>query len=74
MAPFDVLYRRQCRTPLSCIEPKEKFIFGPDIVEEAEVIVHRIQDNLKAVKSHQETYRNKRRQPLEFEVRDHAYL
>jgi hypothetical protein len=38
------------------------------------VIVHRIQDNLKAVKSCQETYANKRCRPLEFEVRDHVYL
>jgi hypothetical protein len=38
------------------------------------VIVHHIQDNLKASKSHQETYANKRRRPLEFKVRDHVYL
>jgi hypothetical protein len=49
-------------------------IFGPDIVEEAETIVHRVQENLKAVKSRQETYANKRRQPLAFEVGDHVYL
>jgi hypothetical protein len=49
-------------------------IFKLDIVEEAEATVHRIQDNLKATKSHQETYANKRRQPLEFEVGDHVYL
>jgi hypothetical protein len=28
----------------------------------------------KAAKSHQESYANKRRQPLEFEVGDHVYL
>jgi hypothetical protein len=49
-------------------------IFGPDIVKEAEMIVHRVQDNLKAAKSRQETYANKRRQPLEFEVGNHVYL
>jgi hypothetical protein len=49
-------------------------IFGPDIVEEAESIVHCIQENLKAVKSHQETYTNKRRRPLEFKVGNHVYL
>jgi hypothetical protein len=60
MAPFEVLYGRRCRTPLNWIEPIEKVIFGPDLVEEAEAIVHRIQDNLKAMKSRQETYANKR--------------
>jgi hypothetical protein len=74
MAPFEVLYRCQCRTPLNWIEPGEKVIFGPNFVEEAEVTVHRIQDNLKAIKSRQETYANRRRRPLEFEVGDHVYL
>jgi hypothetical protein len=49
-------------------------IFGLDIVEEAETIVHRVQENLKVVKSRQETYANKRRRPLAFEVGDHVYL
>jgi hypothetical protein len=49
-------------------------IFRPNIIEEGEVTVRRIQDNLKAAKSRQETYTNKRRRPLEFEVRDHVYL
>jgi hypothetical protein len=74
MAPFEVLYRCRCRTPLNWIEPGEKVIFGPDLVEEAEAIVRRIQDNLKATKSHQGTYANKMRRSLEFEVGDHVYL
>jgi hypothetical protein len=50
MAPFKVLYGRRCRTPLNWIEPREKVIFGPDLVEVAEAIVCRIQDTLKAAK------------------------
>jgi hypothetical protein len=74
MAPLEVLYERRCHTPLNWIEPKEKVIFVLDLVEEAEAIVRRIQDNLKATKSCQETYANKRRRPLEFEVGNHVYL
>jgi hypothetical protein len=74
MAPFEVLYERRCHTPLNWIKPGEKVIFGPDIIDEAEATVRRIQDNLRAVKSSQESYANKRRRPLEFEVRDHVYL
>jgi hypothetical protein len=74
MTPFNVLYGHRCRTPLNWIELGEKVIFGPDLVEEAEATIHRIQDNLKAAKSRQETYANKRRRPLEFEVRDLVYL
>jgi hypothetical protein len=39
MAPFEVLYGRRCCTLLSWIEPGEKVIFLPNIVEEAEAIV-----------------------------------
>jgi hypothetical protein len=74
MASFEVLYRRRCRTPLNWIEPGEKVIFGPDLVDEAEATVQRIQNNLKAVKLRQESYANKRRRPLQFEVEDHIYL
>jgi hypothetical protein len=74
MAPFEVLYGWRCRTPLNWIEPGEKMIFKPDIVEVAETIVRRVQDNLKAAKSRQETYANKRHRSLEFEVGNHVYL
>jgi hypothetical protein len=74
MAPFEVLYGRRCRTPLNWIESREKVIFGPDLIEEAEATVRRIQDNLRATKSHQETYANRRHQPLEFEIGYHIYL
>jgi hypothetical protein len=49
-------------------------IFRPDLVEEAETIVSHIQDNLRAPKSRQESYANKRYQPLEVAIRDHVYL
>jgi hypothetical protein len=52
MAPFEVLYGHQCRIPLNLIEPGEKVIFEPDLVEEAKATVRRMQDNLKAAKSH----------------------
>jgi hypothetical protein len=74
MAPFKVLYGRRCYTPLNWIEPGEKVIFGPDLVEEAEATLRRIQDNLRAAKSRQETYANKRCRPLEFKIGDHVYL
>jgi hypothetical protein len=74
MEPFKVLYGRRCRTPLNLIEPGEKVIFGPDIIKGAEAIVRHIQDNVKAAKSCQETYANKRCQALEFKVGNHVYL
>jgi hypothetical protein len=74
MTLFEVLYERRCHTSLNWIEPGEKVIFGSDLVEEAESIVRQVQENLKAVKSRQETYANKRHRPLEFEVGNYVYL
>jgi hypothetical protein len=74
MAPFKVIYGCRCCTPLNWIEPGEKVIFGPNLVEEVEATVPYIQDILKAAKSRQKTYANKRCRPLEFEVGDHVYL
>jgi hypothetical protein len=74
MAPYEVLYGRRSRTLLNWNEPGEKAIFGPNIIDEVEAIVYCIQDNLKVMKSRQESYTNKRRRPLEFEVEDHIYL
>jgi hypothetical protein len=74
MAPFKVLYGHRCCTLLNWIEPGDKVIFGLDLVKEAEATIRRIQDNLRATKSCQETYANKMHRPLEFEVSDHVYL
>jgi hypothetical protein len=43
-------------------------------VTEAEEKVNQIQANILAAQSHQKSYINKRRSPLEFEVGDHVYL
>jgi hypothetical protein len=74
MAPFEVVYGQRCHTLLNWVELGEKVIFGPELIEEVEATVHRIQDNLKAAMSHQENYANKRCRPLELEVGDHVYL
>jgi hypothetical protein len=74
MSPFEALYGRPCRTPLSWSESGERFIFGPDIVTETEEKVKQIQVNILAAQSRQKSYTDKRRSPFEFEVGDHVYL
>jgi hypothetical protein len=74
MAPFEALYGQRCRTPLNRIEPGVKAIFGPNLIIEAEETIHLIQDNLKASKSCQESYANKRHRPLGLKVRSDVYL
>jgi hypothetical protein len=74
MAPFEALYGRRCRTPLSWSQTGERQVYGPDLVVEAEEKVKIIQANLKAAQSRQKSYFDKRRKPLQFEVNDHVYL
>jgi hypothetical protein len=64
MAPFEVLYGRRCCTPFNWIELREKKIFGPNLIEDVEATVSRIEDNLRAAKSCKESYANKRCRPL----------
>ena len=56
MAPFEALYGRRCRTPLSWSQAGERKIFGPDLVTEAEEKVKIIQANLKVAQSKQKSY------------------
>jgi transposase InsO family protein len=56
MSPFEALYGRRCRTPLSWSETGERKIFGPDLVVEAEDRVRIIQANLKTAQSRQKSY------------------
>jgi hypothetical protein len=74
MAPFEALYGRRCRTPLSWSQTGERKIFGPDLVNEAEEKVRIIQTNLKAAQSRQKSYADIRRRPLRFQVGDFVYL
>jgi hypothetical protein len=74
MAPFEVLYGRRCRTPLSWSQTGERKTFGPDLVTEAEEKVKTIQNNLKAAQSRQKSYADMRRRPLEFQIGDFVYL
>jgi hypothetical protein len=47
MSPFQALYGRSCRTPLQWDQPREKQVFGPDILLEAEENINMVRENLK---------------------------
>jgi transposase InsO family protein len=53
MAPFEVLYGRRCRTPLSWSQTGERKVFGPNLIIEIEEKVRVIQENLRAAQSRQ---------------------
>ncbi|WVZ49200.1 hypothetical protein U9M48_000577 [Paspalum notatum var. saurae] len=53
---------------------RERIIFGPDLVTQAEEQVKLMHSNLKRAQSRQKSYSDKRRRPLVFEIDDHVYL
>ena len=74
MAPFEALYGRRCRTPLSWSQTGERKIFGPELVVKDEEKVKVVQENLRAAQSRQKRYFDKRIKPLKFNIGDHVYL
>ena len=56
MAPFEALYGRRCRTPLSWDEVGDRQVSGPDLINESEEKVKLIRDRLKVAQSRQKIY------------------
>jgi hypothetical protein len=74
MAPFEMLYGHRCRTPLLWSETRERKVFGPHVLQEAEKQVCIVMENLRVAQSRQKSYADHRRIELSFEVRDFVYF
>lgn len=48
MAPFEVLYGRRCRTPLSWYDSGESVVIGLEIVQQTNEKIKMIQEKMKA--------------------------
>ncbi|GJR29558.1 putative reverse transcriptase domain-containing protein [Tanacetum coccineum] len=70
-APFEVLYRRKCRSPVLWAKIGDSRLIGPELVHETTDKVVVIRDRLKAARDRQKSYANNRRKPIEFQVGDH---
>ncbi|GKA02786.1 putative reverse transcriptase domain-containing protein [Tanacetum coccineum] len=67
-APFEALYGRKCRSPIMWAEVGEGQLIGPELVQEITKKISYIKDILKAACDRQNSYADKRRKPLEFNV------
>ena len=74
MAPFEALYGRRCRTPLSWDEVGDRQLFGPDLIKESEQKVKLIRDRLKVAQSRQKSYADSKRKEIVYEAGDRVYL
>lgn len=74
MAPFEALYGRKCRTPVSWLEAGEKQFAGPEIVQHTADKVKVIRERLKSAQDRHKSYADKKRRPIEFLVGDKVML
>ncbi|KAI3776575.1 hypothetical protein L1987_46361 [Smallanthus sonchifolius] len=74
MAPFEALYGRKCPSPICWNEIGEAQITGPELIQETSDKIIQIRDNIRAARSRQNSYADKRRKPLEFQVGDLVLL
>ncbi|GKA60781.1 hypothetical protein Tco_0760188, partial [Tanacetum coccineum] len=68
------MYGRKCRSPVIWTEVGESQLIGPEIVQETTKKIVQIKERLKTARSRQKSYADKRRKPLEFQVRDRVLL
>ncbi|GKB45432.1 putative reverse transcriptase domain-containing protein [Tanacetum coccineum] len=74
VAPFEVLYYQKCRSPVCWDEVRDSQLTSPEIIHETtEKIVH-IKSRIQDARDRQKNYANKRRKPLEFQLRDKVML
>jgi len=74
MAPFEVLYRRKCRTPLNWSETGERPLFGPDIIQQAEDQVRIVREHLKTAQSRQKSNYDRKHTEMVYQPGEQAYL
>jgi hypothetical protein len=74
MAPFEALYGRKCRTPVSWNRLEDRVLVGPEMLQVMEDQVLQIRQRLKEANDRQKSYADAKRTPREFSVGDKVLL
>jgi hypothetical protein len=74
MSPFEALYGKKCNTPVSCDNPADRAVVGPELLREMEDQMLKIKKNLKAAQDRKKSYADKGKTYMEFKVGDHVFL
>ncbi|XP_071704722.1 uncharacterized protein [Rutidosis leptorrhynchoides] len=73
-APFEALYGRKCRSPIFWSEVGDRELTGPEIIHETTEHIVKIKQKLETARSHQKSYADVGRKPLEFQVNNMVML
>jgi hypothetical protein len=74
MPPYEALYGRPCRTPLSWDRLEDRVIVGPELIQEMEEQVIQIRQRLKEAQDRQKTYADALRTDRSYEVGDQVFI
>ncbi|XP_051117327.1 uncharacterized protein LOC127242037 [Andrographis paniculata] len=70
MAPFEALYGRRCRTPLSWDDMSDRLILGPEMIEESKNKIRVIREKMKIAQDRQKSYVDKARREGQYQSGD----
>jgi hypothetical protein len=68
MAPFEFLYGRPCRTPLSWDRLEDRVLVGPEAIQEMEEKMQTIRQRIKEAQDRQKSYADAHRVDRSYEV------
>jgi hypothetical protein len=74
MAPFEFLYGRPCRMPLSWDRLEDRVLVGPEVIQEMEEKMKTIRQRIKEVQDRQKSYADAHRVDRSYEVDDRVFL
>jgi hypothetical protein len=74
MSPFQALYGRPCRTPLSWDRLEDRVLLGPEMLQDMEQQVQRIREHLLTAQDRQKKYADAHRIDRQFSVGDKVFL
>nr|GFA73220.1 putative reverse transcriptase domain-containing protein [Tanacetum cinerariifolium] len=74
VAPFEALYGRKCRSPVSWNEVGEFHLTGPKIMQETTKKIVQIKQRIQAARDRQKSYADLKRKPMEFHVGNKVML
>ena len=74
LSPFQALYSRPCRTPLSWDHLKGRVLLGPEILQDMEQYVVHFREHLVTSQDMQKKYENDHRLDHQFSVGDRVFF
>ena len=73
-SPFEILYGRKCKIPISWNNPVDRLVLGPELLKEMELIVKQMQANLKVAQDRHKSQADLKLTQKEFQVGENVFI